>query len=98
MDAPLFRPLALPAGAARRGGGGFSPKLARRLGLSSYEAWRCWLMLEANPAVSSFCERPARISGPASPILDFWVALPDRPASEFWLVVDDLHETSTPAE
>jgi hypothetical protein len=95
MDAPLFRPLALPAGASRRRLEVFSPKLARRLSLTSYDAWRCWLVLEANPAVSMFCERPARINGPTSSTLDFWVATRDQPAGEFWLIVDDQHESSS---
>ena len=33
----------------------FSPKLNRRLSMSSYAAWRAWLALKANPAVRSFC-------------------------------------------
>jgi hypothetical protein len=92
MDALPYRPLALPAGASRRRLEVFSPKLERRLSLSSYDAWRCWLALEANPAVSAFCERPARLNGPTSPILDFWVSLRDRPDGEFWLLVGDPDE------
>jgi hypothetical protein len=38
MDALPYRPLALPAGASRRRLEVFSPKLARRLSLSSYDA------------------------------------------------------------
>ena len=89
MDALPYRPLALPAGASRRRLEVFSPKLARRLSLSSYDAWRCWLALEANPAVSAFCERPARLNGATSPMLDFWVSLQDQPDGEFWLLVGD---------
>lgn len=89
MDALPYRPLALPGGASRRRLEVFSPKLVRRLSLSSHDAWRCWLALEANPAVSAFCERPARLNGSTSPILDFWVSLRDRPDGEFWLLVGD---------
>ena len=38
----------------------FSPKLERRLSLGSRDAWRLWLVLEANPTVASFCERGGR--------------------------------------
>ena len=95
MDALPYRPLALPGGASRRRLEVFSPKLARRLSLSSYDAWRCWLALEANPAVSAFCERPARLNGATSPILDFWVALRDQPDGEFWLLVGDPEESAS---
>jgi len=43
----------------------FSPKLGRRMSLFSYAAWQLWLALEANPAVSTFCERPTFVA--ASP-------------------------------
>ena len=89
MDALPFRPLALPAGRSRRRLEVFSPKLGRRLSLSSYDAWRCWLALEANPAVLTFCERPTRFAGSGSSILDFWVSLKSPPVEEFWLIVDD---------
>jgi hypothetical protein len=95
MDALPYRPLALPAGASRRRLEVFSPKLARRLSLSSYDAWRCWLALEANPAVSAFCERPARLNGSTSPILDFWVSLRDQRDGEFWLLVGDPDESAS---
>ena len=35
------------------------------------------------------------MSGPTSSTLDFWVALREQPAGEFWLVVDDQHESSS---
>jgi len=95
MDALPYRPMALPAGASRRRLEVFSPKLARRLSLSSYDAWRCWLALEANPAVLAFCERPARLAGSASPILDFWVSLRDQPDGEFWRLVGDPDESAS---
>ncbi len=95
MDALPYRPLALPASASRRRLEVFSPKLARRLSLSSYDVWRCWLALEANPAVCAFCERPARLKGAASPTLDFWVSLRNRPDGEFWLLVGDPDESTS---
>ena len=66
----------------------FSPKLGRRLSLMSYAAWQLWLALEANPAASTFCERPTFIAGSPRRIIDFWVRF-SRPASdEFWLLDD----------
>ena len=93
MNTPPYRPLAMPAGASRRRLEVFSPKLGRRLSLSSYDAWRCWLMLEANPAVQTFCERPARLHPGTAPMLDFWVSLTSNPAGEFWLLVDDTGDS-----
>ena len=88
MSAIPFTPLPLPAGASRRRLEVFSPKLARRLSLSNYSQWRCWLMLEANPDIPSFCERPMRVEGRGSPLIDFWVQLRRRPAGEFWWLTE----------
>ena len=40
----------------------FSPKLARRLSLGGYDAYRTWLVIEANPRIKAFCERPTWLS------------------------------------
>ena len=64
----------------------FSPKLARRLSLGSYDAWRCWIAIEANPEVTSFCERPSRTAGRNSAMIDFWVQRRGTPGAEFWLI------------
>ena len=79
-------PLPLPAGALRRRLEVFSPKLARRVSLGSYAAWRCWVALEANPGVMSFCERPAHVAGRNSGLIDFWVQLQGSPGAEFWML------------
>jgi hypothetical protein len=81
-----FKPLPLPAGASRRRLEVFSPKLARRLSLGSYDQWRCWLMLEANPDITAFCERPAHVDGRGGALIDFWVQLRHHQAGEFWLL------------
>lgn len=65
----------------------FSPKLGRRLTLGSYDAWRTWLVIEANPAISSFCERPAYIDRRGA-FIDFWVQMVGHPSGELWLVDD----------
>ncbi len=66
----------------------FSPKLGRRLSLSSYAAWQLWLALEANPAVSTFCERPTFIAGSPRRVIDFWVRFKRDQEAEFWLLDD----------
>ena len=92
MLANRFEPLPMPAGATRRRLEVFSPKLGRRLSLSSYDQWRCWLIIEANPAITTFCERPMRVAGGGSAIVDFWVELRADAAGEFWLLVDSEPE------
>lgn len=77
----------------------FSPKLGRRLSLSSYAAWQLWLALEANPAVATFCERPAALDGTPRRTLDFWVRFSrNDSADEFWLLADEADEDSTSAK
>ena len=39
----------------------FSPKIGRRLSVGSYDASKTWLVIEANPVIGSFCERPAYV-------------------------------------
>jgi hypothetical protein len=94
--------LPLPRGGWRRRIEVFSPKLGRRLSLGSYDAFRTWLVIEANPAIESFTERPALAGGAGSAVIDFWVRLRNVPSGEFWLIEDrrpqddddaSLHET-----
>jgi hypothetical protein len=51
----------------------FSPKIKRRLTLFSWDTHDAWLLLEADPTVRAFCERPAYVDGEAGRVLDFWV-------------------------
>ncbi|KWI26334.1 hypothetical protein [Burkholderia stagnalis] len=60
-------------------------------------------MLEANPGVTNYCERPA-LSGDAAtePLADFWIM---RDGTEQWLTVDDnvgeqadVHDLQTTAQ
>ncbi len=71
----------------------FSPKLGRRLSLTSYAAWQLWLALEANPEASMFCERPAFIEGTPRRTIDFWVRFNRQGGDEFWLL-DDAEESA----
>lgn len=54
----------------------FSPKLGRRVTLHDHLAFSQWVRLEADPAVISLCERPARSAPPQSCLIDFWVQRP----------------------
>jgi hypothetical protein len=58
--------------------------LGRRLSLTSYAAWQLWIALEANPAASVFCERPAFIEGAPRRTIDFWVRFSHQGGDEFW--------------
>jgi len=73
----------------------FSSKLGRRLSLSSYAAWQLWLALDANPAVSTFCERPTFIAGSLRRVINFWVRFRRDLDAEFWLLddADDVDES-----
>lgn len=41
----------------------FSPKIKRRLTLFSWDSQDAWLLLEADPPVRAFCQRPAYVDG-----------------------------------
>jgi hypothetical protein len=77
-------PFSRPAG--RRRIEVFSPKIGRRLCLGGYDAYRTWLVIDANPLIDTFCERPTYVDGPKSAVIDFWVQLRGAPAGEFWIV------------
>ena len=52
----------------------YSPKLGRRVRLFDHATVAVWIGLEASPAVTSLCERPARLGSAANdPVIDFWV-------------------------
>lgn len=76
----------LPRGGWRRRIEVFSPKIGRRLSLGSYDASRTWLVIEANPAIESFTERPAHTDGPGRALIDFWVKMRDALSGEFWII------------
>ncbi len=69
----------------------WAPKLKRPVLLTSQGQLRLWAMLEANPSVNRYCERP---SWPAEcgprPALDFWVLREHQPV---WLASEELAST-----
>jgi hypothetical protein len=70
---PYTRAVLFSRPAGRRRIEVFSPKLARRLSLGGYDAYRTWLVIEANPRIRTFCERPTYVDGPRGAVIDFWV-------------------------
>ncbi|WP_230944009.1 hypothetical protein [Burkholderia vietnamiensis] len=74
----------------------FSLKLNRRLTLFQRGAPELWLLIEADPAVQSFCERPgyAQLSGRCY-LADFWVRYANR--EELVILFDSLAEMPQPA-
>jgi hypothetical protein len=74
----------------------FSPKLRRRLTLFSRDAQDAWILLEADPRVQSFCERPAYMEGKAGRVLDFWVDQGRH--HKFWIVSPNDAERSAIAK
>ena len=98
MSATAYtEPLPLPKAAWRRRLEVFSPKLDRRLSLGSYQAWRCWVAIEANPAITRFCERPCRVAGTNSATIDFWVQINGDAHSEFWMLDGDPVASALPS-
>jgi len=52
----------------------YSPKLGRRVQFAARLDFLQWVRLEADPDVTSFCERPTRLGGDdAGPLISFWV-------------------------
>jgi hypothetical protein len=75
----------------------YSPKIQRRLTLFSRNVHDAWVLLEADPEVRTFCERPAYVAEEAGRLIDFWV---DRGRhAKFWILGggDDVEEASFPA-
>jgi hypothetical protein len=63
-----------------------SPKLGRLVQHFDQASFRQWIRLEADPSVTTFCERPARISPDAtSSIISYWVSR--KQAQEFVMLV-----------
>ncbi|WP_341318387.1 hypothetical protein WN982_25370 [Paraburkholderia sp. IMGN_8] len=80
VDLPrCFDPIQLsrPRGAHRYDA--FSPKLNRRLTFYGRSAFEAWLMIESDPGVRTFCERPGvmTVDGHRC-IVDFWLSFVDH--------------------
>jgi hypothetical protein len=72
----------------------FSPKLKRRLTFYRRLALEQWVLIEADPAISIFCERPGFVqSGGQRYLADFWVRYVDR--QELVLLSDAVIDTDT---
>lgn len=74
-----FEPLTLPRPRGAHRYDVFSPKLGRRLTLYRRSAFEAWLMLEADPAAKTFCERPGFMAvGAQRCVVDFWARFNDH--------------------
>ena len=92
---PYARAVVFSRPAGRRRIEVFSPKLGRRLSLGGYDGYRTWLVIEANPRIKSFCERPTYVDGPRGAVIDFWVQLSDNEAGEFWMMESTARRPTT---
>lgn len=74
-----FEPLTLPRPRGAHRYDVFSPKLGRRLTLYRRSAFEAWLMLDADPAAKTFCERPGFLAvGGQRCVVDFWARFNDH--------------------
>lgn len=65
----------------------WAPKLNRTVVLAGRDQLRLWVMLEAHPEISRYCERPTwPDENEASPEPDFWAL---RNGSAVWLALGD---------
>ena len=64
----------------------FAPKIRRMLTLYGRDPLNAWTLLEADPEVESYCERPIAITDTKpKQIVDFWVKSKGR--EELWFLV-----------
>jgi hypothetical protein len=74
-----------------------SPKLGRLVQHYDQASFQQWIRLEADPSVSTFCERPARIGpDPTSQLISFWVSR--NQAQEFVMLVTGQRQGDLPNE
>lgn len=72
-----------------------SPKLGRLVQHYDHASFQQWVRLEADASVSTFCERPARISSdPTAPLIAYWVSR--RQAQEFVMLVSGGIQANLP--
>ena len=74
----------------------YSPKLGRRVTYFSRTAYEAWLLLESDPTIKTFCERPAYLEDQTGRLIDFWVSR-GRQASFWQLATDKAEHVSWPA-
>lgn len=77
----------------------YSPKLGRRLSFHSRAAFTLWLVIETDPKVCMFCERPGFIqSGGKSQLAQFWVQYAARQEILMLAATDDNVFAESPSE
>jgi hypothetical protein len=87
-ESPPFRPLVPRRVRWLHHYQAWSPKLRRRISLFARPSLSLWILLEANPDVEQFCERPGHILIDGERRLaDFWIK---RTAQSEYLVLPDI--------
>ncbi|MBB2984768.1 hypothetical protein [Paraburkholderia tropica] len=72
----------------------FSPKLSRRMIFFRRAQLDQWILLEADPAVITFCERPGYVVvGDERRLADFWVRFSDR---QELVILSDIEAENLP--
>jgi hypothetical protein len=85
LAAPAVAPLAFVRRPHQHRYQAWAPKLSRCIVLASWSAVQLWVMLEAQPRVKSYCERPAvAVIDGQERLIDFWVQLDNQ---EQWFVI-----------
>jgi hypothetical protein len=75
----------------------FAPKLRRSVTLFGREALDAWTVLESDPSIISYCERPLVVPKTTPKrVVDFWVKTKD--AGQFWLLLrpSEMDEDDAP--
>lgn len=84
--------LARPRGARRLEA--FSPKLSRRVIFFRRALLDQWILLEADPAVITFCERPGYVVVEGvKQLADFWVCFSGR---QELVILNDMEDENVP--
>ena len=94
LSAGFVAPLDVPRSRGGRLIETFSPKLGRRAQFFDHPTFAQWIRLEADPTVTSICERPQRIgAAPDARVIDFWVRRAD---GEEFLALEPEHSGGLP--
>ena len=87
MTSQILEPVAISRPRSSHRYEAYSPKLARRITLFSWDAVQLWTLFEAEAAIDFFCERPGLVMHEKRwQLADFWVQRAGL--SEVWFLPD----------
>ncbi len=96
LDMPPVAPLAFVRRPHQHRYQAWAPKLCRCIVLTSWPAMQYWVMLESQPHVRKYCERPATaIIDGKERVIDFWTQLDNQ---EQWIIVGNEDDSILPVE